>query len=115
MMTGLSQGRIVRYVLSKTDLPESHRHLVGATIPAIVVNDWLSLGRDDGYSNLVGFTDGANMGLPLTVHLTSRVFSEDPKPGTWHWPNVVASAASSSVSMPALQSEGATSSDQAAE
>jgi len=37
MLQGLTEGRIVHYVLQSTDLPESHQHEVGKAVPAIVV------------------------------------------------------------------------------
>lgn len=86
MLNGLAPGRIVHYVLAPGDLPFSHQHCAGQVIPAMVVNVWPELNRDDGYCNLVGTTDGSNHGLPLHVHLTSRVFSELSMPGAWHWP-----------------------------
>lgn len=93
MLQGLTEGRIVHYVLGPTDLPESHRHCVGEVVPAIVVNCWRGLNKDDGYSNLVAFVDGSNQGFKnldgsskLSIWVTSRVCDESGKPGTWHWP-----------------------------
>jgi len=81
MLKGLSEGRIVHYVLSETDLPPSQARAIGRHRPAIVVNSWPNLGRDDGYSNLVVFLDGTNdmgtriMEVPTTLWATSRVMS----------------------------------------
>lgn len=86
MLQGLTEGRIVHYVLQSSDLPESHQHEVGKVVPAIVVNAWPHLNRDDGYANLTGFPDHSNQGLGATVWLTSRVHDESGQPGTWHWP-----------------------------
>lgn len=86
MLQGLIPGRIVHYVLAKTDLPDSHKDRAGQIIPAIVVNNWEALGREDGYCNLTGFPDWHNHGHTGTIWLTSRVYSGDFTPGTWHWP-----------------------------
>jgi hypothetical protein len=89
-MDGLTEGRIVHYVMPNGQ----HR-------PAIVVKVWNS----NGMANLQVFTDGPN-DLPFTleekeqfsnfgmvladvhhghVWKTSILFSEEPKLGTWHW------------------------------
>jgi hypothetical protein len=53
------------------------------------VNEWKACQTplSPGYSNLTGFTDWSNQGLPGVVWLTSRVYSADRLPGTWHWPD----------------------------
>jgi hypothetical protein len=87
MFPGLTEGRIVHYVLQSTDLPESHQHEVGKAVPAIVVNTWPHLNRDDGYANLTVFPDWSDQGVPAgLLWATSRVYDESGKPGTWHWP-----------------------------
>jgi hypothetical protein len=100
VMNGVAVGRIVHYVLSDEDLREDSKMKAGEHRAAIIVNDWKSLGRDDGYVNLQVFLDGANdghchtvdhMGIPARIweyHLwvTSVVHSEGKEPGTWHWP-----------------------------
>lgn len=91
MLQGLQEGRIVHYVYSSGDLDDQHQHLEHRA--AIVVNAWASLGRDDGYANLTVFMDGRNDSVdgqgssigPL-LHVTSRVYSDEKEPGTWHWP-----------------------------
>jgi hypothetical protein len=88
-MQGLTEGRIVHYVLSENDVPSSN---AGAHRPAIVVQDWdRATGSDNGNANLVVFLDGSNDGVlsHLTLWATSRHYSEDPQPGTWHWPEKV--------------------------
>ncbi len=93
MLSGLSEGRIVHYVLSETDAPANKPHLIGAHRPAIVVNAWAHLGREDGYSNLLVFLDGTNDAVGVApsyiLWATSRVNDETGKPGTWHWPEKV--------------------------
>jgi hypothetical protein len=82
-----SAGRIVRYVL-----PETH-HRVGEVRPAIVIRAWNGLDdpSNPGMSNLQIFLDGPNdlasggIGGP-TEWVGSVLYSEEPKPGTWHWP-----------------------------
>ncbi len=90
-MEGLIEGLIVHYVL------ESGQHR-----PAIVVRDWK---QPNGLVNLQVFTDGWNDQFVSThlVHVgeqklegalkidqnsiwcTSIHYSEEMKPGTWHW------------------------------
>ena len=89
-MQGLTEGRIVHYVLPDNDdecrCPGEHR-------PAVVVKVWDDgYGYDDGVVNLQVFTDYTN-DYPRTsaksygqVWATSVDFDEDEKlPGTWHW------------------------------
>ena len=92
-MDGLTEGRIVHYVMPNGQ----HR-------PAIVVQVWDYTGPS-GTSNLQVFTDGPN-DKPFTPaekqknidfgidseqvahgHLwrTSIMYSEEHTPGTWHW------------------------------
>lgn len=85
-MDGLTEGRIVHYVLPNNE----HR-------PAIVVKVW---NKEEGYINLQVFTDGSNdrYAYPNTAgnilndidHGVMWVTSIYPdlagkKPGTWHW------------------------------
>jgi hypothetical protein len=87
-MEGLTEGRIVHYVMQNGQ----HR-------PAIVVRAWhndkLQL-TDEGLCNLVVFVDGTNdvkrsfddplaKEPVLTMWETSRSYSEEPEPFTWHW------------------------------
>jgi hypothetical protein len=90
-MDGLIEGRIVHFVM-----PD------GKHSPAMIVRVW---NQETGMSNLQVFTDGSNS-LPYTpeekvlfsnfgmdlnqvahghIWMTSRSYSEEPKPGTWHW------------------------------
>ena len=75
-VAGLSIGRIVHYVLENGE----HR-------PAIIVRVW---NKDPGAVNSVVFLDGSNdtgsSGGALQMWVTSVVFSETPKPNTYHWP-----------------------------
>ncbi len=82
MINGLTEGRIVRYVLAN-----------GAHRPGIVVRDWK---QDNGLVNLVVFLDGSNdsgatanpnPNSPLMIWATSAHFSAEGKElHTWHWP-----------------------------
>lgn len=75
-MDGLSEGRIVRYVLP--DGPSA-----GQIRPAIVVRVW---DQGNGCANLHVFLDGSN-DEGANAWQTSCVFDpEERKPGTWHWP-----------------------------
>lgn len=111
MLNGVSEGRIVHYVLAKHDLSKEHEWSVGKHRPAIIVNSWPDLNRDDGYSNLLVFLDGSNddENHELNMHAalggrekngiirtpkfilwaTSRSMSEGKEPGTWHWPEKI--------------------------
>lgn len=72
-MEGLTEGRIVHYVLSN-----------GERRPAIVVKVW---SPSMGTANLCVFMDGHNDSKDgaMTRWVTSAMYSEDPKPDTWHW------------------------------
>lgn len=84
MLKGLRVGALVNYVLGEGHFPDGQTKVR----PAIVVNDWPQLGREDGYCNLQVFTDGRNDGSKtgLLLWVPSRVYSETKEPGTWHWP-----------------------------
>lgn len=84
-MEGLTEGRIVHYVLPKR--PDIKTE--GAHRPAIVVlvcpKEW---GYPEGAANLQVFLDGTNDHSSYdgtTLWATSVQYSEDPQPGTWHW------------------------------
>lgn len=74
---GLTEGRIVHYVLPDGRNPGEHR-------PAIVVKVWPS---SNGSANLMVFVDGTNDYADYSgaVWATSVPFSEEPQPRTWHW------------------------------
>lgn len=77
-MEGLTEGRIVHYVLPDGPHQGEHR-------PAIVVKVW---SKDVGTSNLQVFVDGENDGYPAGTNVvwkTSITYSENPVSGTWHW------------------------------
>jgi hypothetical protein len=102
MIEGLTEGRIVHYVM-----PD------GSCRPAIIVRVWQDLQKElPGYSNLCVFRDGSNddaivcqrtnltvphcgcdeghsqpAGWPLSFWATSVVFADKRKHHTWHWPN----------------------------
>lgn len=84
-MEGLTEGRIVHFVMSSGE----HR-------PAIVVKVWRISGACEGYSNLIVFVDGTNdvkrssedtnKDIIHTIWETSICFNDAEKPvGTWHW------------------------------
>ncbi|MBI2020137.1 hypothetical protein HYS94_01835 [Candidatus Daviesbacteria bacterium] len=88
-MDGLQIGRIVHYVL----WPHETNHGFPEHKAAIITN----LFGNDGLANLTVFMDWSNdkkdspgdaMSGPL-CWATSRPYSEEPKPGTWHWPEKV--------------------------
>jgi hypothetical protein len=85
-MEGLTEGRIVHYVLGSGE----HR-------PAIVVRVWRLntieggvVPPQNGCSNLQVFTDSDAEGkyndrLPPVMWATSALFDAECKPFTWHW------------------------------
>lgn len=84
MVEGLTEGRIVHFVprartageYNSTHNPESH-------MPAIVVRVW---DKEIGSVNLQVFTDNSNDGFnENVVWRTCVVYSEEPKPYTWHF------------------------------
>lgn len=83
-MEGLTEGRIVHFVLQ--DGPHAGEHR-----PAIVVKVWRQgdgTPPANGYSNLVVFIDGTNdnPASAMCFHwATSVEYSAEPKPRTWHW------------------------------
>ena len=87
-MKGLTEGRMVHYVLPNGD----HR-------PAIVVKVW---NKEEGYINVQVITDGSNDRLAYYPHVLSDRFGEsldngmlwvtsiypdleEKLPNTWHW------------------------------
>src|SRR5260221_644908 len=83
-MAGLTEGRIVHYVLPDGRSKGEHR-------PAIIVKVW-DAHRAQGTVNMQVFTDGSNDYLGkgqdgtwcFSLWKTSVHYSEEPKPGTWH-------------------------------
>lgn len=81
-MQGVTEGRIVHYVLSKDrgDVAESSH---GQHRPAIIVRTFDGL-REQGTVNLQVFCDGGNDGSAM-LWKTSVLHDPDGAPGTWHW------------------------------
>lgn len=82
-MDGLTEGRIVHYVMHDGNVAGEDR-------PAIVVNAWHNNSeyQREGRVNLQVFTDFGNDGKDYEsgrYWATSVPFSEERKPGTWHW------------------------------
>lgn len=92
-MNGLTEGRIVHFVL-----PASEGNLLARDISpasagqhraAIVVR---VLDQETGMSNLTVFLDGGNdqpsvIEPPRTMGFGSVFYDEYQGPGTWHWPD----------------------------
>lgn len=81
-LTGLTEGRIVHYVMDEGQFKGEHR-------PAIVVNAFGGGGYGgEGRVNMLVFLDAQNDGLKgaHTLDKYSVRYSEDREPGTWHWP-----------------------------
>ncbi len=96
MIEGLTEGRIVHYVLESGRCKGDHR-------PAIVVRDWK---QENGLVQLQVFTDGLNDDFrevhdvrvneknehalfsisQNSIWRTSVHYSEEKEFGTWHWP-----------------------------
>lgn len=75
-MDGLTEGRIVHYVLPSGRSKGEHR-------PAIVVQVWRE--HEAGLVNLQVFTDFTNDALAAVWWCTSVHFDADKAIGTWHW------------------------------
>lgn len=86
MLTGITEGRIVHYVLSEFDT--KLHSAIGRHCAAIIVRFWGD--KNSGCSNLMVFVDGSNdqpgQMLDHPYWATSKYYSEDMEPGTWHWP-----------------------------
>jgi len=81
-LSGLTEGRIVHYVLNEGRDQGQHR-------PAIIVRVW-DKQHVNGCSQLQVFTDSDaeskwNDQLPPVMWKTSILYSEGREPGTWHW------------------------------
>lgn len=75
-MEGLTEGRIVHYVLQDGRSRGEHR-------PAIIVKVW---SQEDASCNLLVFTDKTNDGYDDPVQwVTSRCYEASGIPGSWHW------------------------------
>ena len=85
-MEGLTEGRIVHYVIESGSGQVHHR-------PAIVVHVWREpdgKAPSNGCCQLQVFTDSDENGkyndaLPPVMWKTSVLFDESGAPGTWHW------------------------------
>jgi hypothetical protein len=76
-LEGLTEGRMVHYVLATGPNKGSHR-------PAVIVRIWT---KEAPYtSQLQVFTDGANDGLDNVHWATSVTYDESgEKQHSWHW------------------------------
>lgn len=72
-MDGLTIGRMVHYVIQES----LSDHLLHRA--AVITHVW----SDNGTVNLHVFKDGSFPGIQETP--TSVMFSQEPKPNTWHW------------------------------
>lgn len=101
-MKGLTEGRIVHYVLSALDAGEINRRRVhgfitdqwpagaqahvgnpvsaGEHCPMMVVKVWDFRPEGNGCCNGQVILDGSD-----SLWVTSRLFDQDAMPGTWHW------------------------------
>lgn len=82
-MDGLTEGRIVHYVMNEGNSIGQHR-------PAIVVNAWHENGeyQKEGRVNLCVFSDFGNDGEQFNkgpFWATSVPYSATPIPFSWHW------------------------------
>ena len=77
-LDGLTEGRIVHYVLSEGPRQDEHR-------PAIIVRV-CDTTQGTGMCNLQVFNDGNNDVQPGAAHwVGSAYYDENKTPGTWHW------------------------------
>ncbi len=84
-MEGLTEGRIVHYVLGQWD----GTHYPGDNRPAIVVHVWRKgdgSPPDNGCCNIQVFMDGSNdKDGDSMMWKTSVLYDEAGGLGTWHW------------------------------
>ncbi len=87
-MQGLIEGRQVHYVMTGAE-PGVLGHTAGRHRSAEVIQVWQS---DKGRVNLRVSVDGANdlanedpKTARTSIWVTNVGYSEDPRPGTWHW------------------------------
>ncbi len=84
-MEGLTEGRIVHYVPFEHEVNPSFHHLA-----AIVTQVFSPASNAEGVANLTVFPDWSNDGASYLTQpmfwATSRLYSAEPTPGTWHWP-----------------------------
>lgn len=82
-MDGLIEGRIVHFVFER-ELPDGDKKLIHR--PAIITKVW---DLNNGCCNMQVFMDGYNdadlTDSPGVIWRTSILYSEEPKPYTWHW------------------------------
>lgn len=79
-MEGLTEGRIVHYVLADGANK-------GKVRPAIVVDAWPDAHpklREDGYCTLLVFASSADK-LGQMFWTGAVTYSDKNEPGTWHW------------------------------
>lgn len=77
-MVGLTEGRIVHFVMDKGTHKGEHR-------PAMIARIW---NAETGYVNLWLFQDGTNDGEEFSdrpTWVTSVNYSDAKEPRTWHW------------------------------
>lgn len=84
-MKGLTEGRIVHYVVKGTEYPGAERAR-GEHRPAIVVRVWPRPPEQPGYVNALLFLDGSNDGSPVTNPVWLTSIEEGEGPGKWHEP-----------------------------
>lgn len=87
-MQGLTNGRIVHYVMRPNDYGPCEAKTDAHHRPAIVVEDWGNGTRPDPDQavNLCVFPDGPKDGLTAPFFKQYIVYSNSKEPGTWHWP-----------------------------
>jgi len=84
-MQGLTEGRIVRYVLSEADCPKCPES-IGQNRPAIIVR---VADRARAAVNLTVFVDGVAESQYEgrdTIRRAGVAYDEKESLGTWHWP-----------------------------
>lgn len=91
-MDGLTEGRIVHYVLNQGRNKGEHRAAIVAKVwrhpdPTLVDPEGkpVIVTPENGVSNIHIFTDAVNDELPGIMMMGSVLFDADGKPGTWHW------------------------------
>ena len=90
-MEGLTEGRIVHYVLPSGRYAGEHRAAIIAKVwrhndPNLVDAEGkpVLVTPENGVSNITVICDGSNDEAPF-LHMGSVVHDPECKPGTWHW------------------------------
>jgi hypothetical protein len=84
-MEGLTEGRIVHYVLSEGVNKGQHRPAIVVRVWRVTQDDGTQKPPENGCCQLQVFTDESNDGLPAVMWVTSCTHDAEASPRSWHW------------------------------